>query len=183
MHALRTETVCPKDNDKVFNLLKNSEPHRHDDAIISVRHSRQEASVFPLNLYFPSSASTTHIAKKKKQGSLLLLLCNCKSPNILSLHIPLVAFLPPLLLHNLVGIMWQGWIFWVTAVWLPLLTRDKGSGKNFTAFYLLLINSQLLCLPVFYVLSRNLYFATLQPLLLSRRTKISRMLPHCIIVK
>lgn len=123
------------------------------------------------------------LQKKKKQGSLLLLLCNCKSPNILSLHIPLVAFLPPLLLHNLVGIMWQGWIFWVTAVWLPLLTRDKGSGKNFTAFYLLLINSQLLCLPVFYVLSRNLYFATLQPLLLSRLTKISRMLPHCIIVK
>lgn len=48
MHALRTATVCPKDNDKVFNLPRNSEPHRHDDAIISVRHSRREASLLPL---------------------------------------------------------------------------------------------------------------------------------------
>lgn len=48
MHAPRTATVCPKDNDKVFNLPRNSEPHSHDDAIISVRHSRRGASLLPL---------------------------------------------------------------------------------------------------------------------------------------
>lgn len=48
MHAPRTENVCPKDNDKVFNLPMNSEPHRHDDAIISLRQSRQEASLLLL---------------------------------------------------------------------------------------------------------------------------------------
>lgn len=51
--------------------------------------------------------------------------------------------------YNLVVVMWQGWIFWVTAVWLPLLTRDKSRGRIFTAIYLPLINSQPLCLPVF----------------------------------
>lgn len=69
------------------------------------------------------------------------------------------SFLAPLLpLYNLVGVMWRGWIFQVTAAWLPLLTRDKGSGRIFTAIYLPLINSQLICLPVFYLLSIKLCF-------------------------
>lgn len=69
------------------------------------------------------------------------------------------SFLPPLLSpYNLVGVMWQGWIFRVTAAWLPLLKRDKVSGRIFTAIYLPLINSQLHFLPVFYLLSRKLGF-------------------------
>ena len=57
--------------------------------------------------------------------------------------------------YSLVGAMWQQWIFLVTAVWLPLLTRDKGSGRIFTAIYLPLISLQPFCLPAFYLLSRN----------------------------
>lgn len=58
---------------------------------------------------------------------------------------------PLSLFYNLIVVMWQGWILWVTAVWLPLLTRDKGSGRIFTAIYLPLIISEQLCLCVFYL--------------------------------
>lgn len=56
--------------------------------------------------------------------------------------------------------MWRRWIFSVTVVWLPPLTRDKGSGRIFTAIYLPLINSQLLCLALFYLLTINISFGT-----------------------
>lgn len=164
MRSLHTDTVCPKDNDKVFNLPRNSEPHRHDDAIISERHSCREASLLPLiyislHQHRPFRSQKPFIYKSRAH-LLLLFLFKRNSPNVLLLRILSVAPPTPPTLYNLVGVMWQGWIFWVTAAWLSLLKRDKASGRIFAAIYLPLINSQILWLPVFYLLSRKLCFGT-----------------------
>lgn len=148
----------------MFNLLRNSEPHRHDDAIISVRHSRREASHLPLIYISLHQHRPLRLQKSFIYESRARCFCSC-STEIRQMYSCLAFpwYLPPSSpSYNLVGVMWQGWILWVTAVWLPLLTRDKSRGRIFTAIYLALINSQLLCLPVFYILSRKLYFGTLE---------------------
>lgn len=160
---LYVQTVCPKDNDRVFNLPRTG---NHTGMMmplslwgtISEKPHSYPWFIFPF-ISIDHSDSKNH--SFINAGLAAFVLVQVKFTKCTIVTHSLGSFSSPSPLYNLVGVMWQGWIYWVMAVWLPLLTRDKGNGRIFSAIYLSLINSQLLS-ALFFILSRKLYFGTLE---------------------
>lgn len=131
---LGVQNVCPKDNDEVFNLSRNSEPHRYDDAIISVT-LRKKAHSYPWFIFPFISIDHRECRKRSYIKAELAAFALAKRKYYQIFFLTTSYHFVPLL--SLVS-WWKHdgkWHLFVTAVWLPLLTRNEDSGKTFKGFF------------------------------------------------
>lgn len=111
-------TVCSPDNDEAFNLHRNSEARRHDNTI-TARSILQNPFAAPhliyMSLHQHRLLRLENLSFIKEVGHFVhqLLKNILLSPTRLACPLPLKKWY--------FRLMWQGWIWWVTAVWLRTL--------------------------------------------------------------